>query len=575
MRPPKTNSTLQSDLLPLFEFSTLVNSSPNLSFILNTLMLTVMGKMMVTKGVVLLRKEKDLFEIVVSKGTPDLAVGRQFLINRPGRRPRPIGSQRSRRLDWRNELHRGGIQLVVPVIARSSVVGFVGLGERMRGQRYTATDQKLVESLVSLSGAAVEKAMFIEELKESNRHLDRKYQELNTLFELSKEFNVGLDAQRVIRLLTFSLLGQIGVSRYVICYEQNGKPSLVAAKGEVRIELGQLMKELANLEGGTLLSDLQGKKKYASIAQPLLEAGLSVVIPLRVQHQTKGMIFLGNKLRGGGYDRSDLEFLYALGSLACISIENARLFQEAIEKQKMEDELAIAREIQQGLLPRTLPGIPGVAVAAANVTSKQVGGDYYDVVQRSEHEFVIAIGDVSGKGMPAALLMANVQAAMRALTTMNLPLAEATARINDLACGSTTQGRFITFFWGVLDTRTAEFCYVNAGHNPPIVVRADGTIERLDVGGIILGMLKTVAPYAEGHIRLDHGDLVFLFTDGVSEAMNAQEVDFTEERLIGVLSTMNKKNPATVIRAVQDAVDAHTHGTPQSDDITMLALHME
>ncbi|HWP82558.1 MAG TPA: GAF domain-containing SpoIIE family protein phosphatase [Bacteroidota bacterium] len=572
MSPSQTRSKLQSDLLPLFEFSTLVNSSLDLSFILNTLMLTVMGKMMVTKGVILLRREGDWFEVVVVKGIPGLALSHRMTVQKPVRTPIQLNVKRSTDSEWMKALKREGIQFVVPVIARRKVVGIVGLGERMHGAKYTATEQKLIASLVNLSGAAVEKAMFIEELKESNRNLDRKYQELNTLFELSKEFNVGLDAQRVVRLLTFSLLGQVGVNRYVICYEQGGKPSVVASRGDVSLDFSAIIEGLADLEGGTLLRDLEQKKKYAPVIKSLRESGLSVAIPLRIQHQTKGMIFLGEKLRGGSYERSDLEFLYALGSLACISIENARLFQEAIEKQKMEDELAIAREIQQGLLPRTLPSIPGFEVSAVNVTSKQVGGDYYDVVQRSETDYVIAIGDVSGKGMPASLLMANVQAAMRALTTMNLPLAEATARINDLTCGSTTQGRFITFFWGVLNTTSRQFCYVNAGHNPPIVLRANGTIERLEIGGMILGMLKTMTLYNEGTLTINPGDLLFLFTDGVSEAMNAQEVDFTEERLIEVLSGLRGKSPAEVISGVQAAVDAHTQGTPQSDDITMLAL---
>ncbi|HCA80571.1 MAG TPA: hypothetical protein DEP53_12650, partial [Bacteroidetes bacterium] len=257
---------------------------------------------------------------------------------------------------------------------------------------------------------------------------------------------------------------------------------------------------------------------------------------------------------------------------AIISIENARLFHSAIEKQKLEDELAIAREIQQGLLPRTLAAIPGFDIAAVNISSKQVGGDYYDLVPIQQDRYILAIGDVSGKGTPAALLMANVQASLRAFAPMGMSLPDATCRINDLTCQNTGQDKFITFFWASLDSSTREFRYVNAGHNPPFLLRADGSTKRLDVGGIILGLMKTSSPYLEEVVTLNSGDVIVMFTDGVSEAMNSQEEDFTEERLEILLNTVRTESPAKIIETVRKALDEYAHGTPQSDDITMLVL---
>ncbi len=560
------------DLQPLLEFSHIVNSSVDLQFILNTLLFTVMGKMLLMKGMVLLGKSETEFEVVVSRGVDSLKVGRRVSIPKPPRSPSRLQSSRISSQAWIQLFKNAGLDLAVPIVARKQVVGMLVLGERMGGKNFSQDDQKLLQSLVGLSGAAVEKAMFVHELKEANRNLDRKYQELNTLFELSKEFNVGLDAQRVVRLLTFSLLGQIGVSRYVICYEDDRTQTVVASKGDIPLDASVFVRILADLKGGVLLRELSRKKKYAASVAKLINVGLQAAIPLNVQHQAKGMIFLGEKLRGGDYTKGDLEFLYALGNLACVSIENARLFQETLEKQRMEDELAIAREIQQGLLPQSLPKIPGFDIAAINVSSKQVGGDYYDVVSRADREYVIAIGDVSGKGTPAALLMANVQAAMRALSSMSLPLSEATARINDLTTDNTGMGRFITFFWGVLNAETKELCYVNAGHNPPFLVHTDGSIQRLEAGGMILGMMKTVTPYSEGRVTLDSGDVLFLFTDGVSEAMNAEDVDFTEELLLEVVKSARGKSSQDIIQNVRDAVNGHTRGTPQSDDITMLVV---
>ena len=319
-------------------------------------------------------------------------------------------------------------------------------------------------------------------------------------------------------------------------------------------------------EGADLVENLAKQKKFALVAEFLAQLGIVAVVPMQIQNQVKGAVLLGEKLRGADYTKGDLEFLYSLANLAIISIENARLFREAIEKQKMEDELAIAREIQQGLLPTTLPKIAGFELAAINITSKQVGGDYYDVLPMHFDEYVLAIGDVSGKGTPAALLMANVQAALRAFAPMGLSLPAATARINDLTCRNTGRDKFITFFWGSLNSATKEFRYVNAGHNPPFLLRADGKIERLELGGIILGLMSTLTPYQEGSVTLASGDVIVMFTDGVSEAMNAQEVDFTEERLEEVLKTIRTKSPSEIIHGIQAALETHTQGTPQSED---------
>lgn len=569
---PRKPDRIHPDLQPLLEFSNVVNSSVDLRFILNTLMFTIMGKMLLMKGMVLLSKSKTDYDVVVARGVESFKVGQTVSIPKPPRSPSRLQSSRMSSQAWVTPFRSARLSLVVPIVARKKVVGMLLLGERMGGKKFSATDQKLIQWLLSLSGAAVEKAMFIEELKETNRNLDRKCQELNTLFELSKEFNVGLDAQRVVRLLTFSLLGQIGVSRYVICYENSGRQTVVASKGDIPLDASVFVPILADLHGGVLLRELTRKKKYEASVSKLINVGLHVAIPMNVHHQAKGMIFLGEKLRGGEYTKGDLEFLYALGNLACVSIENAHLFQEALEKQRMEDELAIAREIQQGLLPQSLPKIPGFDIAAINVSSRQVGGDYYDVVSRSDHEYVIAIGDVSGKGTPAALLMANVQATMRALSSMSLSLSDATTRINDLTTDNTGMGRFITFFWGVLNAGTKELCYVNAGHNPPFLVHADGSTKRLEAGGMILGMMKTVTPYSEGRVTLCSGDVLFLFTDGVSDAMNAADVDFTEERLLEIVKSARGRPSQDIIQDVRDAVNAHTHGTPQSDDITMLVV---
>ena len=571
LRSSVRGSAAASDVVPLFEFSNVVNSSVDLKFILGTVLLTVMGKMLVSKGMVLLKRDPGEFEVVNAKGVDPKTIGQKIEIDRPIRSVEHADRARATQ-PWMSFFREHNQKLLVPILAQKRVIGLLTLGERLGGKKYTKSEHQLINSLVNLSAAAIEKAVMIRQLRDVNRSLDRKYQELNTLFDLSKEFNVILDADKVIRLLTFSLMGQIGVNRYAFCLDEGGKLRIAASKLDMEVRSPEILRQLCALKGADLVENLGKQKKFTLVAEFLAQIGIVAVVPMQLQNQVKGAVLLGEKMRGADYTKGDLEFLYSLANLAIISIENARLFREAIEKQKMEDELALAREIQQGLLPTTLPRIAGFEIAAINITSKQVGGDYYDVLPIHFDEYILAIGDVSGKGTPAALLMANVQAALRAFAPMGLSLPAATARINDLTCSNTGHDKFITFFWGSLNSATRVFRYVNAGHNLPYLLRAQGKIERLDVGGIILGLMKTLTPYQEGSVTLESGDVVVMFTDGVSEAMNSEEVDFTEERLQEVLKTVRTKTPSEIIHAIQAALEAHTQGTPQSDDITMLII---
>lgn len=559
-----------SELQPLFEFSKVVNASLDLEFILATVLRTIMGKMLVGKGAVLSRGDGTQFGIRFVRGLPDAMVGTVLPIGRP---PRSFVHLRRRKDEWARQLAAADLDLLIPILSRNHIVGYLGLGRRLNGVRYSANDRALLRSLVDLSGSAIEKALIIGEVHAANRNLDRKVQELNTLFDLSKELNAGLDLNRVMRLLSFALMGQIGVRQYAVALERQGRLEIASSRMDHPEALDSVFPELCDLKRASTMPELLKHRECRASAGELIRLGFQAVVPMHLQQKTKGLILLGPRIRSAPYAQADLEFLYALGNLAIISIENARLFLEAIEKQKLEDELLIAQEIQRDLLPEHLPEIPGFETAAANIPSKQVGGDYYDVLARKGNEFVLAIGDVSGKGVPAALLMANAQAALRALSPSADSLSEITGRMNDLAAANTRGGnKFITFFWGVLDAASRTLQYVNAGHNPPIVLRTTGAVEYLDKGGLILGVLPTMNPYEQGTARLEQGDLLVLYTDGVSEAMNAKGEDFSEDRMLEVLRRLRTESASVIMKGLLAAVDEHAASTPQSDDITVLIL---
>jgi sigma-B regulation protein RsbU (phosphoserine phosphatase) len=568
VKPSKQSPTVNrlADITPLFEFSNVVNSSIDLKFILGTVLLTLMGKLLLSKSVVLIKTREKHFRIENSKGIPAGLALQDLFFPRVPRRSYALSQTAS---PDEAQLFKNGIVRMFPIVSHGIVLGFFGIGKRANNGKLATTDKSFVEAIISISAAAIEKGIAFGEIKNINRALDEKIQELRTLFELSKEFNAIFDRDKLLKLFTFTLMGQVGASRYAVCL-RDGETVSSRIDTHRLSEFKHVLFE--NITSPVLVSDLQRKKVLLDLRAACQEQSIVALIPLQVQNEVKGMLCVGERLRGGNYSDSDLEFIYSLGNLAIISLENTRLFYEAVEKQKMENELNIAREIQKGLLPRSLPAIPGLDLAALNISSKQVGGDYYDVVVLENGTCVIAIGDVSGKGTPASLLMANVQATIRTLVHFNLPLSEMTSLVNRLICDNTGSDKFITFCWGIFDPKTRIFRYVNAGHNHPFVVRADRSIERMTEGGIILGVTKEAAPYKEGSVQLMTGDVVVMFTDGISEAMNVEGIDYTEERVEEFLRNIGPMTAQGVLDEVQNEIARYTSGAPQSDDITLVVM---
>ncbi|MCK9211221.1 MAG: PP2C family protein-serine/threonine phosphatase, partial [Ignavibacteriaceae bacterium] len=263
----------------------------------------------------------------------------------------------------------------------------------------------------------------------------------------------------------------------------------------------------------------------------------------------------------------------SVGTLAIISLENKRLFQEALEKQKLEEELEIAKGIQRNLLPKEIPQLTNFQISAVSISSKQVGGDYYDIIKAEDGRYFIGIGDVSGKGVPASLLMANLQAFLKSITKQGYDIAASTSIINDLVSENTTDGRFITFFWLLLDDQKKEITYVNAGHNPPLLIR-DKKIIYLDKGGMLLGVMKSFMPYESETIQLEKDDILVMFTDGVTEAKNINDEEFSDQKLENILTQKMFSSSDDILSEIKRSIDEFVAGEPQSDDITMITIRV-
>jgi len=551
------NNAALRNFSALVDFSNLINSTLDLEFTLNNILLTCFGKFHTTKGLIALLNEENVFIVKASKG-----ISQQVISKFPNLTN--LDYETSGELS--NYIDENNFPIVQDIKSTGGLKGIIILGQRLTNKPYDEEELSFLKTILNVGSTAIENAGVVEKLKKVNRDLDAKVNQLRSLFDLSKEFSGILQIDRVSKMLVYSLIGQMLVSKYAIISCIGSNVTFLDNRFDERH-----LKLAFTHCGAEHFSKALTRLELTGIFKPFAEVGVDLVVPMQLKGETKGLILLGKRKNELSYTNSDVEFVSSLGSLAIISIENARLFKETLEKQRLEKDLETARNIQNNLLPKTIPAVSNFDIAAFNKSARMVGGDYYDIVKLDKDRILIAIADVSGKGVPAALLMANIQAFLKSICKMNLPLADATNLLNDLVAENTTMGSFITFFWGILDNVKKEMIYVNAGHNPPLHIRG-GKISKLKKGGMILGVMQTLVPYISETVSFESGDAVVLFTDGITEAMNTKWEEYSDVKLENLTLTCYNENAKIILSNIKMSVDEFTIGAEQSDDITSLVI---
>ena len=337
------------------------------------------------------------------------------------------------------------------------------------------------------------------------------------------------------------------------------------------------IKELSGLKNHPLMLDEARASERFDLAseeeQWLSNHRIAMILPLVTRSRLIGFLALPLSPDRDDFKAEDLSVLMSLASQVAVASENMVLIEENINKRHLEHELGMARKVQERLLPEKLPEAPGLDVGAKSRFCLEVAGDYYDVIKLDNYRTVLAVGDVSGKGAGAALIMSNLQASLKTALKIKDELAEIVGQINDLIYENTTSDQFITFFVGVFDNRESTFNYVNAGHNPPMLVREDGNIEELGEGGLLLGAFPN-AVYEQGSVSLNKGDLLFLYTDGVSEAENNDKDMFGEERIKEFLAANRRLPAAELLTNLESDVERFIGDTSFDDDFTLVAARV-
>jgi sigma-B regulation protein RsbU (phosphoserine phosphatase) len=295
-----------------------------------------------------------------------------------------------------------------------------------------------------------------------------------------------------------------------------------------------------------------------------------LAVPLKVKNRLIGFMALFNK-KSGEFTPEDQRLLSIVGMQSAQTIEAARLYEEEKKAQAMEEEMRTATIIQQNLLPKETPKIPGFDVAGVTVSAREVGGDYFDYLPLPEGRWGFVVADVAGKGLSAAMLMSNLQATVRGQSTVTTSCSHCVTNANRMLKLSIAPGRYVTLFLAALDPAQKKLFYSNGGHNPPYLFRPDGSFKELSAGGPILGVFDDL-PYAEEEIALSPGDVLVIFSDGVTEAFNDKGEQFEEARLVETLKTNLRKSAPEILNAVTGAVHKFAGDTPASDDLTLMIV---
>jgi sigma-B regulation protein RsbU (phosphoserine phosphatase) len=447
------------------------------------------------------------------------------------------------------------------------------------------TSQRVYRLIFGESGMSNPKGdSYIRQIEDENRRLRAELEKLTILNDIARAISSAWSLEQIMELVVRQCIKHLGAEQGSITLldlENREKPFHTMIRRGDRTEGilpfrldAQLRGWMLQYQQPLLVNDLLSDSRFT--VDPKKDQPIQSVlsVPLRYKGRMIGSLNVFNKRAAEGFTDADQQVLTIIGTDVAQVIENARLYEEEQALRGMRKEMKLAYEIQTGLLPQGAPEIPGYDISGRSIPAQDVGGDYYDFIHMGGHRVGVCLGDVSGKGVPAALLMANVQATLRGQTIQGLSPKECLEQSNANLMGSMDAGRFITLFYAVLDSENHELIYANAGHNHPFLFKAGKEATRLEVSGIALGSIDN-ARYAEGRMAMAPGDIFVVFSDGITEAIDMDEDLFGEQRLSQIVSQNSGDTAEHLIELIFSAVRLHAGESSQSDDMTAVVIKRE
>ena len=415
--------------------------------------------------------------------------------------------------------------------------------------------------------------------QEENRRLRRAVEELSVLNDLARAIGASLNLQEIMQTIIHRSLRAIHAEQGVITLvDQTAADSMktlvrtmVSSSKHAQFHFNQSLLGWMHLNKKPLLiTDPKTDERFRGVQwDPSVHSLLCA--PMMVKSNLIAVLTVYNKRDNAQFSEEDQRLLAIIAGQSAQVMENARLYEEERALQEMKEEVRLAARIQMDLLPKDAPRISGYDIAGRSIAAQVVGGDYFDFIPCGGDRFAVCLGDVSGKGLPASLLMANLQATLRGQTLLNPPARVCLERSNRLLYQSTSSEKFVTLFYSILDPANHTLSFSNAGHDAPILLARGGGIRRLETGGVVLSIMEEF-PYEEETVQLGPGDMIVVYSDGVTEAVNPHQELFGEARLAETIRAHRDASASAMVDHVVAAVKAYAGTAPQMDDITLVVL---
>jgi serine phosphatase RsbU (regulator of sigma subunit) len=460
--------------------------------------------------------------------------------------------------------------ICLPLRRRGRMIGVVTALNKLNGKSFGQEDLEVFSTLADQIAIALDNSYLFKKMK-------KKSLETETLLEVEKSLSSTLNLNELLEIILDSLRKVVDYDAAAIFLIDEKKQEIehIKARGfdqaiepDLQLKIGEgLAGWAAKTQKSLIVGDVGKDSRYV---EARVETCSEMVVPIMSQNRIIGVFNLEND-KPEAYQEDDLKLLEAFASLAAISLERARQHEQILETRRLEEELSIAKRIQQSFLPRKRPQLAGFDISGINIPSEEVGGDYYDFISIIDNQLGIAIGDVAGKGIPAAFIMASFRASLIAEIRNNYAIRSIMFKVNNLLFESTDPEIYVTAVYGVLDTKNRIFTFANAGHNAPILRRTSGEMKYLIEGGVALGTFQN-SVYEERPLLFNKGEVMVFYTDGVTEAKNDKEEEFGTKRLKQVIEDSHRLTATQIQENICKGVEEFTGHSHPADDLTIMVI---
>lgn len=392
-------------------------------------------------------------------------------------------------------------------------------------------------------------------------------QMLKTIFKISSTFNGLMQQDEILRQFSIYLMGQFAIKNFALYLFDKTKASFVLLESKNFDNIAEIIdNKYLDFQGNNIINLENSDHKNNNLFDKDI-AKFAIMLS-----ENKGLLVIGSRMLNKDFTEMDFSFMISISELAILAFENSRLISEEKKKILLEQELNTAREIQQVLLPKNNPVIDNYEIIGDTQSSLSVGGDYYDFIKIDDENYMIVVADVCGNGIPAALIMSNLQSALKSQLFFVTDLRKIISNLNSIIYDNTDADRYVTFFYGILNIKTNKFTYINAGHNPPIFYQKHNKkINLLDVGGTIIGAFDPLPfGYELGQIELKSGDLILFYTDGIIEAKDKNGKLLDEEWLVNFVENNSEISAKQMFEKIKN--ETNNCQPEENDDITLIVL---